>query len=123
MKIKFGRDGQEIGEYPEEAVPALLQSKVLRGSDTYWHNGMTAWSVVAARWKEAKPAPAPRVTERPLEPKVKRSGRVIKVLSSIAMIVGVIVMAASDRMESTGMVGALLLIGGFFGFVVGRFCD
>ena len=53
MNIKFGRDGQEVGEYPEEAVPALLQSKVLRPTDMFWHEGLPEWTSVASRW----PAP------------------------------------------------------------------
>ena len=61
MNIKFGRDGKEIGEYPEEAVPALLQSKVLRGTDLFWHEGMAEWSAIASRWREIPPMLPPVV--------------------------------------------------------------
>ena len=58
MNIKFGRDGKDIGEYPEEAVPALIQSKVLHGSDLFWHDGMPEWKEVATRWQSASVPPA-----------------------------------------------------------------
>jgi hypothetical protein len=57
MKIKFGRDGQEIGEYPEEAVPALLQSRVLFPTDLFWHEGLPEWQSVSSRWPAAKEPP------------------------------------------------------------------
>lgn len=50
-KFRFGRDGKEIGEYPEEAVPVLLQSGALRGSDFYWREGMNQWEFVSSHWK------------------------------------------------------------------------
>jgi uncharacterized membrane protein YvbJ len=54
----------------------------------------------------------------------RSSGRLIKILSSIAMIVGIIMGAgASTGSEVGGMVAGLLLFGGFFGFVIGRFFD
>jgi hypothetical protein len=50
MTIRFGRDGAEIGEYPEEEVPALLKSNVLRHSDLFWHEEMPEWQLVETRW-------------------------------------------------------------------------
>lgn len=55
MNIKFARDRQEIGEYPEEEVAALLASHVLRATDLFWHDGMPEWSPVASKWPPAHP--------------------------------------------------------------------
>ncbi len=55
----------------------------------------------------------------------KSSGRGIKVISSLLMIIGIVVAMAgsSGGGSSSGMIGALMLFGGFFGFVIGRFMD
>lgn len=50
MNIRFARDGKEIGEYPEEAVWALLQSGVLKGGDLFWREGMDSWSPIDSKW-------------------------------------------------------------------------
>jgi hypothetical protein len=55
MTIKFGRNGQAIGDYPEESVPDLLRTKVLLLTDLYWHEGMPEWKAVASRWSEPPP--------------------------------------------------------------------
>lgn len=52
MNIRFGRDGAEIGEYAEEEVPALIQAKLLQGSDLFWHEGMPEWQRVESRWAQ-----------------------------------------------------------------------
>jgi len=52
MKISFGRNGNLLGEYEEEAVPALLESKSILLTDIYWHEGMPQWASVSERWKE-----------------------------------------------------------------------
>jgi hypothetical protein len=56
MKISFGRNGSLIGEYEEEAVPALLESGSLLLTDIYWHEGMAQWAPVGERWRETKDA-------------------------------------------------------------------
>jgi len=62
MKIAFGRAGEEIGEYPEESVPALLQSGVLRRDDLFWHEGLPSWTPVSSRWPTAAEPPVATVS-------------------------------------------------------------
>jgi endonuclease/exonuclease/phosphatase family metal-dependent hydrolase len=50
MIVSFAREGQEIGQHPEEAVPLLLKSGELLPTDHYWHEGMAEWSLVGERW-------------------------------------------------------------------------
>ncbi len=51
MQISFSRNGQMIATYPEEEVPALLQSRVLFSDDLYWHEGMATWATVGSKWE------------------------------------------------------------------------
>jgi hypothetical protein len=71
-----------------------------------------------------KPRKAPEEVVADAE-RTRSSGRGLKIISSLLMIVGIIVLmaGASGGGQSTGMIGALMLIGGFFGFVIGRFMD
>ncbi len=50
MTIKVSRDGETVWEFSEEAIPDLLTSAFLRGSDYYWHEGMSDWRRVDTRW-------------------------------------------------------------------------
>ena len=57
MKISFGRNGTLLGDYDEEAVPGLLESKKILLTDIYWHEGMAQWAPVSERWKEVPDEP------------------------------------------------------------------
>jgi len=59
MIVSFAREGQEIGQHPEEAVPLLLKSGELLPSDHYWSEGMAEWGLVGERWP-AQPEPPAR---------------------------------------------------------------
>jgi hypothetical protein len=48
MIIAFARQGQEIGHFPEDEVPALVSSGQILPSDDYWHEGLPDWRAVAA---------------------------------------------------------------------------
>jgi len=50
MNIKFSRDGKEIGEFPDADVPSLLESGVLRRSDSCWDAAMGEWASVESVW-------------------------------------------------------------------------
>jgi hypothetical protein len=50
MTIKFARNGKPLSDYPEEQVPALIQSGALRADDLYWQVGMTDWQPVSTHW-------------------------------------------------------------------------
>jgi endonuclease/exonuclease/phosphatase family metal-dependent hydrolase len=58
MIVSFAREGQEIGQHPEEAVPLLLKSGELLPSDHYWCEGMAEWGVVGERWPAQPELPA-----------------------------------------------------------------
>jgi hypothetical protein len=45
-KIKFSRDGVEIGEYKLLNVEYQLALGVIKLTDHYWHEGMTEWNSV-----------------------------------------------------------------------------
>jgi len=57
MIITFARNGQEIGQYHEDEVPALVASGEILPSDDYWHEGLSEWRKVGERWPLAE---APR---------------------------------------------------------------
>ena len=84
MNIKFARDNQEIGEYPEQAVPALLQSSVLRFTDLFWHEGMSEWTPISARWSANAPRTIVGISE---EKKKTVYGTVFAVITAVAVIV------------------------------------
>jgi endonuclease/exonuclease/phosphatase family metal-dependent hydrolase len=57
MIVSFAREGQEIGQHPEEAVPMLLASGELLPSDNFWHEGLADWGLVGERWTVQPKAP------------------------------------------------------------------
>jgi len=59
MIVSFAREGQEIGQHPEEAVPQLLATGELLPNDHYWHDGMAEWGIVSERWPAKKQPVAP----------------------------------------------------------------
>jgi hypothetical protein len=108
MNIKFSRDGKELAEYPEEAVRALLQSNVLRASDSFWHQGMTEWASVDSRWA-SEPPPIPG----------NRDAGVSRAACPICQ-KGQLALAKKFRMSTPVVViGWLLLIPSFLGMLVG----
>lgn len=71
MIIAFARKGQDIGQYPEEDIPALIASGEILHSDRYWHEGMTEWVKVYEKWPPAEEKPsAPPKKSRPAAPVV-----------------------------------------------------
>ena len=59
MIIAFARRGQEIGQFPEDEVPALVASGQILPSDDYRHEGMDEWRKVGDRWPVAEVAHYP----------------------------------------------------------------
>jgi endonuclease/exonuclease/phosphatase family metal-dependent hydrolase len=55
MIVCIARDGQEIGQHPEEAVPQLIANGEVLPTDHYWCEGMTEWGLIGERWP-AEPA-------------------------------------------------------------------
>jgi hypothetical protein len=119
MKIKFSRQGQEIGEYPEEAVPALLQSGVLLPTDHYWHEAIPGnqWAAVGSRWAASVPPPAPVSVGAPPPPTTSRApaGPVCRTCGQ-----GTLVRARQHRMSGPAVViGYILLIPSLLGMLIG----
>jgi hypothetical protein len=56
-----GRDGQEIGVYPENDIPELLAAGKLQPTDYYWRDGMPEWRPVS----EVIPLQPPSLPARP----------------------------------------------------------
>ena len=54
MIITFARQGQEIGQFSEDEVPALVASGDILPSDDYWHEGLDDWRKVGERWPLAE---------------------------------------------------------------------
>jgi hypothetical protein len=108
MNIRFAREGKEIGEYPEEAIVALIQSNVIQVSDKYWHQGMAEWGQVGAKWPvEAPPLirAAASVSTGPVCPTCQR---------------GLLVLKKVHRMSTPVVViGWLLLVPSFLGILIG----
>jgi hypothetical protein len=65
MTYKFARGTKPIGEYPEEAIPALLQSNVLLPSDFFWGTGMPQWEAIHTKWNSSAPPLPSASTVRP----------------------------------------------------------
>src|SRR5579883_1910728 len=109
MNIKFARNGATIGEYPEEAVPALISSGVLRAGDFYWYDSMPEWTPIEVKWPSSKSIPFTPVTPRP-------SGRpTCQVCRQ-----GELVMQKTYRMSTpVVLIGWLLLIPSFIGISIG----
>ena len=59
MIIAFARRGLEIGQFPEDEVPALVSSGQILPSDDYWHEGLDDWRKVGDRWPVAEVAHYP----------------------------------------------------------------
>lgn len=59
MMIVFARQGQEIGPFTEDEVPALVASGQILPTDDYWHEGMDEWCKVGHRWPAAEVAHCP----------------------------------------------------------------
>lgn len=59
MIIAFARQGQEIGHFAEDEVPALVASGQILPSDDYWHEGLDDWRKVGDRWPVAEVAHHP----------------------------------------------------------------
>ena len=66
---------------------------------------------------EPEESEEPLLTQPSAEDEINQSGRFIKVVSGLMMVVGMIVSVAGND------IGFWLLFLGFFGFVVGRFMD
>jgi endonuclease/exonuclease/phosphatase family metal-dependent hydrolase len=58
MIVSIAREGQEIGQHHEEAVPQLLNSGELLPTDHYWYEGMAEWGLVGERWPSQLATPA-----------------------------------------------------------------
>ena len=76
MIIAFARQGQEIGHFSKDEVPALVASGQILPSDDYWHEGMDEWRKVGDRWPVAKVAHLPTAPVMTMEdvPTSSRSG-------------------------------------------------
>ena len=76
MIIAFARQGQEIGQFAEDEVAALVASGQILPSDDYWHEGMDEWRKVGDRWPVAKVAHLPTAPVMTMEdvPTSSRSG-------------------------------------------------
>jgi endonuclease/exonuclease/phosphatase family metal-dependent hydrolase len=66
MIVSIARDGQEIGQYPEESVPQLLAAGEVLPTDHFWHEGMDQWALVSERWPGKKPPAAPTRSAAPV---------------------------------------------------------
>ena len=66
MIVRFAREGQEVGQHPEEAVPQLLATGELLPADHYWHEGMTEWALVSERWPAKKKPTTPSRSVAPV---------------------------------------------------------
>jgi endonuclease/exonuclease/phosphatase family metal-dependent hydrolase len=76
MIITFARNGQEIGQFPEDEVPALVASGQILPSDDYWHEGLDDWRKAGERWPVAEVAHRPATPVMRMEdaPTSSRSG-------------------------------------------------
>ena len=76
MIIAFARQGQEIGQFPEDEVAALVASGQILPSDDYWHEGLDDWRKVGDRWPVAEVAHYPATPVMTMEdvPTSSRSG-------------------------------------------------
>ena len=54
MIVCIARDGQEIGQHPEEGIPQLIANGEVLLNDHYWHEGMQEWAAVGQRWAAKK---------------------------------------------------------------------
>jgi endonuclease/exonuclease/phosphatase family metal-dependent hydrolase len=107
MIIAFARKGQDIGQYPEEDVPALLASGEILYSDRYWHKGMSEWVKVYERWSEPEaPEPVPKKTPSP----PKGAAPVIKVEQALKP-------ARSGPGPLFYLIAALVIGGGLYWFL------
>jgi len=97
MIVCIARDGQEIGQHPEEAVPQLIANGEVLPTDHYWHEGMDAWGVVGERWP-AEPAPPVRkagpVLRAPVPQPATPSGSTNRRLPIILGVVALLVLGA-----------------------------
>jgi hypothetical protein len=73
MNVFIARAGKDIGKFPREEIPNLLEGGTILETDQYWHRGMEGWGhisdlLAARRFRphaEAKaPPPADRVGKR-----------------------------------------------------------
>jgi endonuclease/exonuclease/phosphatase family metal-dependent hydrolase len=76
MIIAFARQGQEIGQFAEDEVPALVASGQILSSDDYWHESLDDWRKVGDRWPVAEVAHYPTAPVMTMEdvPTSSRSG-------------------------------------------------
>ena len=44
LLVKISRDGKEFGAYEAREAVRLLLNGTLKGTDFYWHDGMTEWA-------------------------------------------------------------------------------
>jgi hypothetical protein len=73
MNVFIARAGKDIGKFPREEIPNLLEGGTILETDQYWHRGMEGWGhisdlLAARRFRphaEVKaPPPADRVGKR-----------------------------------------------------------
>jgi endonuclease/exonuclease/phosphatase family metal-dependent hydrolase len=105
MIVCIARDGQEVAQHPEEAVPLLLKSGELLPSDHYWHEGMAEWGVVGERWS-AEPEPPARkagpVLRAPATQAAAPSGSTNRRLPIILGVVALLVLGAAAYFYFSG---------------------
>ena len=98
MIVTIARDGQEVGQHPEEAVPLLLASGELLPTDHYWHEGLAEWGLVSERWS-AQPAPPVRtagpVLRAPTPQAAAPSGSTNRWLQVLLGVVALLVLGAA----------------------------
>ena len=118
-KIKFSRNGIEIGEYKLLHVEYQLKLGVIKSTDHYWHEGMTQWepitkllSKIEQPRKEQQSSNAKRDNEIS---KVKREERVDSIFLFLNEATKVIVTI------SVFIFTVFLFLGGLFVFLDGIF--
>jgi len=98
MIVCIARDGQEIGQHPEEAVPQLIANGEVLPADHYWHEGMAEWAVVGERWPVQPEPPARKagpVLRAPATQATAPSGSTNRRLPIILGVVALLVLGAA----------------------------
>lgn len=68
LQVRVSRDGKELGTYSAQEAVRLLAYGTLRGTDFYWHDGMTDWApLTQLQASEARRQLAERVLQQKQE--------------------------------------------------------
>jgi hypothetical protein len=140
MSYYILQNDETKGPYTIGQLRAMWSSGAITGETLYCERGYDEWLPLSGIADQLEsplpPQTASYAAHNPttfishqhhtsVETRGRDSARTVKAVSGLCMVVGIVagMVAATSDSSFVGTISVLLLIGGFFGFVLGRFME